>query len=77
LTEAEAAYRQRLDLAPTAESHFLLALFYEDTQQSARAREHARLAMQLSPARFGERGRRLIDKLDSLHFGCWSRFMVD
>lgn len=68
--EAEAAYLEVLALSPTAESHFLLAQFYEDTQQAALAHFHARQAMTLAPARYQEQGRKLIDKLVTLHFGC-------
>jgi tetratricopeptide (TPR) repeat protein len=69
--EAEAAYREVLSLAPTAESHFLLAQFYDDTQQATKAQSHARQAMALDPARFTQPGQQLIDKLITLHFGCW------
>ncbi|MGN6134777.1 MAG: hypothetical protein ACTHOU_09765 [Aureliella sp.] len=70
--EAEAAWQELLALAPTADSHFLLAQFYEDTQQASRAHFHARQAMALAPLRYGEPGRKLIDKLVTQHFGCLS-----
>jgi tetratricopeptide (TPR) repeat protein len=73
LQEAEAAYQERLALLPTAESHFLLAQFYEDTQQTAKAREHARQATKLDP-RYERSAQQLIDKLATVHFGCWGLF---
>jgi tetratricopeptide (TPR) repeat protein len=69
--EAEAAYQQVLALAPTADSHFLLARFYEDTQQASKAQQHARAAMSLDPGRYLQPAGVLIDKLVTLHFGCW------
>ena len=69
--EAEAAYQQVLALAPTADSHFLLAQFYEDTQQAGKAQQHARAAMSLDPGRYSQPAGELIDKLVTLHFGCW------
>jgi tetratricopeptide (TPR) repeat protein len=69
---AETAYQELLALAPTADSHFLLAQFYEDTQQTAPAQAHARRAMELNPQRYGRRGEQLIRKLAVFHFGCWS-----
>ena len=72
--EAEAAYLKLLALSPTADSHFLLARFYEDTQQTAQAHFHARRAMMLAPERYREPGRKLIEKLVTLHFGCLGVF---
>ncbi len=69
--EAEAEYRKVLDLAPTAESHFLLAQFYEDAQQAANAREHARKAIAMDPERYTRDGEKLINKLAVFHFGCF------
>lgn len=74
---AESAYLQSLELAPTADSHFLLARFYEDTQQSAKAREHARRAMLLAPSRYQKQGEELIDKLMTLHFGCLGAYNAE
>lgn len=68
--EAEEAYREVLALSPTAESHFLLAQFYEDAQQAGKAREHARRAMALAPDRYRQEGEKLIRKLTVSHFGC-------
>jgi tetratricopeptide (TPR) repeat protein len=69
--EAETAYQEVLALAPTADSHFLLARFYEDTQQAGQAQQHARQAMSLDPGRYSQPAGELIDKLVTLHFGCW------
>jgi tetratricopeptide (TPR) repeat protein len=76
--EAEAAYHQVLTLAPTAESHFLLAQFYEDTQQVARAQHHAQSAASLDPGRYAQPSQQLTDKLiTTLHFGCWGAWRAD
>lgn len=68
---AEAAYQQLLDLAPTAETHFLLAQFYDDAQQPLQAKAHAIQAMQIDPAAYQKRGAELISKLRAGQFGCW------
>lgn len=70
-TAAAESYAELLALAPTAETHFLLAQFYEDAQATALAQQHARRAMELAPERFGARGQILLDKLRTGHFGCW------
>ena len=75
--EAEAAWLERLEIAPTAESHFLLAQFYEDTQQAQKARLHAQEAMRLAPERYAQLGRRLLDKLVTSHFGCLGVFRAE
>lgn len=75
--EAEAAYRELLALSPTAETHFLLAQFYEDAQQTDLAHQHARQAMTLDPRRYGKSGRELIDKLQTVHFGCFGAFQAE
>lgn len=75
--EAEAAYRELLALSPTADTHFLLAQFYEDGQQADLARTHARRAMDLDPRRYAREGRQLIDKLQTVHFGCFSTFQAE
>jgi tetratricopeptide (TPR) repeat protein len=69
---AEQAYQQLLELAPNAETHFLLAQFYEDTQQTKQAYRHVRQAMQLAPRRFQSSGQQLISKLTTSHFGCFN-----
>jgi tetratricopeptide (TPR) repeat protein len=68
--EAEAAYRRVLELSPTADSHFLLARFYEDAQQTSLAAEHARHAVELAPDRFSREGGLLLRRLTASHFGC-------
>jgi len=68
--EAETAYLSALSLAPTADQHFLLAKFYEDTQQTEKARDHAYQAMALDTARYGVSGKELITSLQQQHFGC-------
>lgn len=67
---AESAYLALLSLAPTADSHFLLAQFYEDAQRTGPARDHARRAMALDPARYQQPGETLLRKLAVGHFGC-------
>lgn len=69
---AEAAYREALLQSPTAQTHFLLAQFYEDMQQAQQARDHARQAMSLAPQQYQRAGSALIDKLTVGHFGCLS-----
>ena len=76
-SEAEAAYRELLMMAPTAETHFLLAQFYEDAQQAGKAQAQARKAMALAPDRYSKQGQVLIDKLITRHFGCWSVLAVE
>ncbi len=68
--EAEATYRQAFLLAPTADTHFLLAQFYEDTQQADKALEHARRAMALAPERYRLEGEKLIRRLTVSDFSC-------
>lgn len=70
IAAAEAAYRELLALAPTAENYFLLAQFYEDTQQSAQAYTHARRAFELAPQQYRDAVRNLIDQLATSHFDC-------
>jgi hypothetical protein len=71
LREAEAVWQELLALSPTADSHFLVARFYEDTQQAAKAQFHARQAIVIAPEHYAVSGRLLIDKLITSHFGCW------
>jgi len=72
--EAEAAYRDLLALDPSADTHFLLAQFFQDSQQIRLAQLHAQAAMQLDSARYHGPGQRLIDNLITSHFGCWGVF---
>ena len=69
---AEQAYRQLLLLSPTPDTHFLLAQFYEDTQQSTAAAAHARQAAQLAPGRFAEPVRQMSRRLATASFGCFA-----
>lgn len=69
--EAEQSYQRLLALAPDADVHFLLAQFYEDTQQTTLARQHAQRAMALAPDQYQQSGQRLINKLTTMHFGCF------
>lgn len=68
--EAEVAYLELLAIAPTADTHFLLAQFYDDAQQAKKAHFHARRAMEFAPARYRERGAALIGKMSVFQFGC-------
>jgi tetratricopeptide (TPR) repeat protein len=77
LREAEAAWHELLALSPNADSHFLLAQFYEDTQQATKARFHAQQARQLDPAKYSVQGDRLLNKLVTSHFGCAAVFSAD
>ncbi len=77
LPNEEAAYQQALTLMPDAESHFLLAQFYEDTQRAEQAHQHARRARQLDPLHFAEPARRLTDQLLTRHFGCFSVYRAE
>jgi tetratricopeptide (TPR) repeat protein len=70
LRAAEKAWQELLSLAPTAESHFFLAQFYEDTQQAEKSELHARLAMKLDPEQYAHSGQMLLNKLITSHFGC-------
>lgn len=70
--EAEQIYLQLLALSPTAQTHYLLAQFYEDTQQSSLARQHVLQAIELAPKQFERPGRQLINKLAASHFGCFN-----
>ncbi|MDB5392100.1 MAG: hypothetical protein JWM11_7746 [Planctomycetaceae bacterium] len=68
--EAEQAYRKLLELSPGAETQFLLAQFYEDTQQTTLAGQHARRAVELAPHRYKKPGQALLQRLMTSHFGC-------
>lgn len=72
--EAEAAYQTVLEIAPSAEHHFLMAQFYEDAQQGEKAQFHADQAAKLNPPSFRERADQLVDGMRETQFGCWSIF---
>ena len=74
IEEAEAAYQRLVQMAPSAENHFLLAQFYEDIQETSQATRYAHQAMQLSPAQFQASGKALIAKMKANHFGCFQLF---
>jgi len=69
---ASVAYERVLELSPTAETHFLLAQFFEDCQHATRAHKHVRQAMLLDLERFRTPGERMLDRLLTSHFGCIS-----
>ncbi|MBA4031676.1 MAG: hypothetical protein C0478_12410 [Planctomyces sp.] len=70
---AEEHYLQALRLADKetcAQTHFLIAQFYEDSQQSIKSAEHARLAADLNPAEFLLPADQLLRQLKTGHLGC-------
>lgn len=69
---AASVYNELLELDPTADTHFLLAQFYDDAQHASLASHHARQAMSLAPDRYAERGQKLIDQLRTTQFSCWA-----
>lgn len=69
--DAEQTYQQLLEIDSSAETHFLLAQFYEEEQQTEEAYHHASEAMILAPAQFQQPGQTLINKLQSAHMGCF------
>jgi Tetratricopeptide repeat len=75
--EAEKTYQQLLSLSDSAETHYLLAQFYEDAQHADKARTHARRAMEIAPDRYRGQGERLINKLAVHHFGCLGVFAAE
>lgn len=68
---AERTYKELLEIDSSAETHFLLAQFYEEEQQTEEAYHHASEAMILAPAQFQQPGQTLINKLQSAHMGCF------
>jgi tetratricopeptide (TPR) repeat protein len=71
LHEARMHYLSLLTFDSGASTHFLLAQFFEDIQETSLAVHHARLAMQRDPHRYGDKGLQLIRKMQSSHFGCF------
>jgi tetratricopeptide (TPR) repeat protein len=71
---AAKSYQMLVTRAPTADSHFLLAQFYEDAQDAGKSRHHARQAMTLNPGRYQAEGEKLIRKLTVYQFGCLRAF---
>jgi tetratricopeptide (TPR) repeat protein len=74
LREAEAAYQELLALAPTADYHFLVAQFYDDTQQAELAAQHAGMAVQLAPEQFALPSQQLLSNGLTSQFGCLGAF---
>ncbi len=71
IQQAEDEWLKLLQLSPTAATHFLLAQFYEDIQQTTKADEHATKAAELSPSRYRDKAEALVKKMRQLHFGCF------
>jgi len=76
LREAESAWQSLLAHSRTADSHFLVAQFYDDTQQATKSQFHARQAMLLDPG-YTQQAGRLMDKLVTSHFGCLGVFSAE
>ena len=72
LSEARACYLRLLEINPNADTHFLLAQFFEDIQETSSAQHHALEAARLDSNRYRERGHQLIKKMRALHFRCLS-----
>ena len=72
LNEARARYLRLLEINPNADTHFLLAQFFEDIQETSSAQHHALEAARLDPNRYRERGNQLTRKMRTLHFRCLS-----
>ena len=72
LNEARACYLRLLEIDPNADTHFLLAHFFEDIQETSSAQHHALEAARLDPNHYRERGHQLIRKMRALHFRCLS-----
>ena len=71
IEQAEDEWLKLLALSPTADTHFLLAQFYEDVQQTTKADEHATKAAELAPSRYRDKSEALVKKMRQLHFGCF------
>lgn len=65
----EQAYRRLVQIAPSAESHFLLAQCYREHQKSKLAAEHATIAVEFDST-FGEEAEAMLSTLETDHFGC-------
>lgn len=71
LSEAKSSYQKLLSLDSNAGTHFLLAQFFEDIQETENALQHAEAARRIDPNRYGEKAAQLIDNMQSKHFGCF------
>jgi len=69
--DAEKTYQELWKISPTGETSFLLAQFYEDTQQTEQSLKYLQHAVSLNPSHFQDSGQRLIEKLRTGHFGCF------
>ncbi|WP_442508035.1 hypothetical protein SH528x_006985 [Novipirellula sp. SH528] len=68
-TLEEQAYRELVAVAPTAESHLLLAQCYREHQKTRLAAEHSTMAMQLDPA-MQSQSESILSSMSMDHFGC-------
>ncbi|KLU04042.1 hypothetical protein RISK_004011 [Rhodopirellula islandica] len=66
----EEAYQTLVQLAPTAENHFLLATSYKEHQKTSLAAENAQLAAQLDPL-YAEQAQSMLSQLSRDHFSCF------
>ncbi|MCM2373580.1 tetratricopeptide repeat protein [Aporhodopirellula aestuarii] len=66
----EHAYRQLVELAPTAENHMLLAQCYREHQKTHLASRHLSIAARLAPERKGQSDS-MLSSMSTDHFGCW------
>jgi tetratricopeptide (TPR) repeat protein len=66
----EQAYQTLVQLAPTAENHFLLATSYKEHQKTSLAAENAQLAAELDP-QYAEQARSMLNQLSRDHFSCF------
>lgn len=71
IQQAEEEWLKLLAFSPTADTHFLLAQFYEDIQQTAKAHHYATKAAEISPSGYRAKADALIKKMRQLHFGCF------
>lgn len=69
--EAESKYQALLKLSPTADSHFLLAQFYQDSQAGDKASFHLEKAVAIGGSRFREAADEMRFRLRSHQFGCF------
>ena len=65
----EQSYRRLVDIAPSAESHFLLAQCYREHQKASLAAAHAGTAIELDPA-YQQQAAGILSSLSRDHFGC-------
>ncbi len=68
-TLEEQAYRELVEVAPSAENHLLLAQCYREHQKTRLAAEHSTMAMQLNPA-LQSQSESILSSMSMDHFGC-------